>query len=187
MFARLILAFLTASALIACQPSQRPEESASNLATSPEVATNSDSNLKRRAATAALPKIAGDPDSDPEKVKALLDAGADPRQVSENALGELIPLLYYVASQGSEEALRLVLDAGASWDQLSQAQLNQALLSATCDRSPYAVEELLSAGADPNYENHLGETPLGLLQSEFCLARGYTQKRLMLIEAGAAQ
>lgn len=103
-----------------------------------------------------------------ELVTLLLEKGADPQSAPMGTLGEPRPSLLSAAQFGSPDKVKVLLAAGASWGQLDQAQLDDALLSASCSGWEYTVVQLLAAGADPSYRDDFGDTPLSLAQSETC-------------------
>jgi len=156
------------------QSPEAPEAKPETPAMTPEVAN------------ATLAEVAADPTTPVEEIKFLLSQGADPRQTKTDVMGVDTPLFYYVASQGSEGAVMAFLDAGATWDQLNQDQLDQALLMVACDGTPNVLKKLLGAGADPNYKNQFDETPLALaLNYSVCGNDGAALKMAYLREAGA--
>jgi len=48
-----------------------------------------------------------------------------------------VPVLYYAVRSHSDEKVKIMLESGATWNQLSQEQLNDALIGASCDGSRY--------------------------------------------------
>ncbi|WP_155523821.1 ankyrin repeat domain-containing protein [Nodosilinea nodulosa] len=103
----------------------------------------------------------------------LLRNGANPRYIYTSKIdGETWPALYTAARFGTPEQVKALLAAGASWDQLSQQQANDALRGASCGGWPFIVKELLAMGADPNNMNEFeDESPLILATSEACRMR----------------
>lgn len=101
-------------------------------------------------------------------IQTLIDQGADPRAVKTSILGDPTPQIYYAASFGSDAAVKVLLENGATWDQMTSEQLDDALISASCSGFLFTVQELLKAGANPNATNHHSEKPLMLSQSEVC-------------------
>lgn len=116
---------------------------------------------------------------DLDKVRELLDAGADPNAHDEHGSGTLLtfhpPMIEYLLSRGADpnvqknqagasvlaglsnanqlECVRLLLQAGADVnrgrDESGETPLHHALVSLSSDRAPL-VKLLLEHGADPN-------------------------------------
>jgi uncharacterized protein len=92
----------------------------------------------------------------PEGVRLLLERGADPNAVAENAMR--VTPLHSAAARGDHVAVRLLLAAGADPNARQQGgfvPLHAAV--AVGDRE--LAEMLLAAGADPNARTDDGRTP----------------------------
>lgn len=111
--------------------------------------------------------------ADPEKVKLLLEAGANPDKKmgrGERFYGSTP--LHMAAKQEEVEAVELLLDAGAdpsSTDRNDHTPLHRvARIPKITDKDRAGadaveiIEALIEAGADRQAENHRGETPLDL-------------------------
>lgn len=104
----------------------------------------------------------------------LLRNGANPRYTHFSQVDkENQPVLYSAARFGTPDHVKALLNAGASWDQLTQEQANTALRGASCGGWKFIVQELLDMGADPNNMNVFeDESPLILASSQACRTRG---------------
>jgi hypothetical protein len=90
-----------------------------------------------------------------DKVRLLLDAGADPN--IQDDYGDTP--LYRAAYSNQAKTARILLDAGANpdlWDNFN----NTPLLQAASRGHFYVVRVLLEAGADPSIADRYGKTPL---------------------------
>lgn len=109
-----------------------------------------------------------DPASTPNEIQSWIDQGANPRYTATSILGEQTAKLYYAASFGNDHAVKILLNAGATWDQLTSAQLDDALIGASCNGFFFNVQELLKAGANPNGLPDNDEKPLAMSGSGIC-------------------
>lgn len=117
---------------------------------------------------ASLGNALVDTASTPNEIQSLIDRGANPRYVEPNVFGEQTAKLYYAATFGNDHAVRILLNEGATWDQLTSEQLDDALISASCNGFFFNVQELLKAGANPNGLPDNDEKPLAMSRSGVC-------------------
>lgn len=106
----------------------------------------------------------------PEKIKSLIDQGFNPNYQTQSRTQFDRPyhVLAHAASFSNDSTVRLLLSSGAKWEGIPKQALSDSLLSASCEGQSFVVQELLKAGADPNYVNKFGEKPLAMANSEVC-------------------
>lgn len=93
-----------------------------------------------------------------EMIEYLLDAGIDVDTRSENSRFHSTPLMNAIQN-GQTESVAALIAAGANLD-IPDNHGDPAINWATFNSEYDALELLLAAGADPNYVNNLGQTPL---------------------------
>lgn len=94
-------------------------------------------------------------------VQALLQAGADPNQISSD--GNNAPPLMYAVTNARDRGLpvvRVLLDAGAEPNARHGGWGYTALMRAVRHQSPKTVALLLDRGADPTLQSMTGDTAL---------------------------
>lgn len=123
---------------------------------------------KQNFLTVSLGDTLVNPASSPDEIQSWIDQGANPRYSEPNFLGEQTAKLYYAATFGNDHAVRILLNEGATWDQLTSEQLDDALIGASCNGFFYNVQELLKAGANPNGLPDNDEKPLAMSRSGIC-------------------
>jgi MFS family permease len=94
-----------------------------------------------------------------ERIKALLDHGADPNLVEEQ--GSKNTVIFYVATGSDLEALNILLDHGAKVN-VAGNEAHTPLMNAARWGSPEIVSALLAHGAEVNARNIRDKTALGL-------------------------
>jgi ankyrin repeat protein len=115
-------------------------------------------------------------------VRALLDAGADVEQWSDDMMGGRRPALLYAAAAGREAVVRMLLDAGANVAATGSGMSGStgtALHAAAEAGHAGVVRVLLDAGAKVNDKSG-GNTPLSVAARE-----GRLDVLRMLLDAGA--
>lgn len=128
----------------------------SNIAAEDEVETN----VKLLNAISTL---------DLETIDGLLSQGVDPNVSSEPYwLGHPSYAISYAASFGTDDIVKRLLESGARWEIIPTIVLSDALVSASCAGQSFTVQQLLEAGADPNYVNHYNKTPWDVANDEIC-------------------
>lgn len=105
-----------------------------------------------------------------EKVNSLLAQGFDPNYQSKERtfFNQPYYILSHAASFGTDALVKKLLESGAKWDNIPNEALSDSLVSASCEGQPFIVQELLNAGANPNYANSFGEKPLVMATSQIC-------------------
>jgi ankyrin repeat protein len=105
-----------------------------------------------------------------EKVNSLLAQGFDPNYQSKERtfFNQPYYVLSHAASFGTDAFVKTLLESGAKWDHIPSEALSDSLISASCEGQPFTVQELLNAGANPNYANSFGEKPLAMATSQTC-------------------
>ena len=93
-----------------------------------------------------------------EMITYLLDAGINVDTHSENSRFHSTPLMNSIQN-GQVESVETLITAGANVD-IPDNHGDPAINWATFNSEFEALEMLLEAGADPNYVNDLGQTPL---------------------------
>ncbi|MDX2212197.1 MAG: ankyrin repeat domain-containing protein [Oculatellaceae cyanobacterium bins.114] len=108
--------------------------------------------------------------NDLEKIDLLLTQGFDPNYQSKERTWFNQPyyVLSHAASFGTDALVQKLLESGARWNSIPNEALSDSLISASCEGQPFIVQELLNAGANPNYSNNLGEKPLSMATSQTC-------------------
>ena len=96
-------------------------------------------------------------DNDTATAGDLLAAGADPDARDRK---DYRPL-HFACQQGSLEVARLLLDAGAALDPVNWYGNTPLFVAVSIHRSEPLVELLLTLGADPEWMNNYGQTPVG--------------------------
>jgi hypothetical protein len=104
------------------------------------------------------------------KINSLLAQGFNPNYQSRERtfLDQPYHVLAHAASFGTDAIVRKLIESGAKWDNIPSEVLSDALISASCQGQAFVVQELISAGADPNYSNSFGEKPLAMANSQTC-------------------
>src|SRR5690242_7177920 len=121
---------------------------------------------------------------DLERLTTLLEEGADPN-VRKAEWPKWLPLHAAVEELeygGSVEAVILLLRHGAHVDGLDSDRDATPLLMAIFRRQPEAVRMLLAAGADANFEDGEGDSPM-----RACAQLGEHDMAAMLLRCGATQ
>ena len=93
----------------------------------------------------------------PAVVKALLDAGADPKARAERGF---TPLHGAAANSKTPAVVQVLLDAGADLNARTKDGETPLHQAAWFSKTPAVVQVLLDAGADPNARDEDGRTPL---------------------------
>ena len=125
-----------------------------------------DVNAKENASRGRSPLLyAAAYNTDPEVIKALINAGADVNARTEEGWsleGGITPLM--LASANSNlEAIRSLIDAGADVNARNRAGWSPLLLASGSNNSNLeAIRVLIDAGADVNAHDGEGSTPLTL-------------------------
>jgi ankyrin repeat protein len=88
-------------------------------------------------------------------IRLLIEAGADPN--APNAIGE--PMLMAAAESGEVQAVVALLEHGARVDERDTDFAQTALMVAARGGETGIARVLLEAGADPNAQTRIGETP----------------------------
>jgi ankyrin repeat protein len=91
----------------------------------------------------------------PDIVKALLDAGADPLTVDSNTGATA---LHKACQGGNAECARLLLDAGAFVDAVTPTMGHTPVMDALWYKAPAVVDLLVERGANLNLSTHYGFT-----------------------------
>jgi ankyrin repeat protein len=121
---------------------------------------------------------------DLDRLARLLEGGADPNALKAG-WPNWLPLHAAVdelEEGGSVEAVILLLRKGARVDGLDSDRDATALLMALFRRQSEAVRILLAAGADANFEDGEGDSPL-----RACAQLGEHEMAAMLLRCGATQ
>ena len=150
---------------------QSLSESDSNYALAQQKIQEYQSNLdyaQQNFLNVSLGDALVDTASTPDEIQSWIDQGANPRYTAPSVLGDQRAKLYYAAAFGNDHAVRILLDEGATWDQLTSEQLDDALISASCNGFFFNVQELLKAGANPNGLPDNDEKPLAMSRSGIC-------------------
>ncbi len=92
----------------------------------------------------------------PQSMRVLLEAGADPAQPGVD--GDTV--LHLAAMANDVTYLELLLQHGASANAVNPQSGANALRSALMGERPQQFQMLLKAGANPNHADQLGNTPL---------------------------
>jgi ankyrin repeat protein len=98
-------------------------------------------------------------DADAQKIRALLGAGADPREADANGWTPL----HFAAQANCAEGVEILIDAGATVDASDRegnTPLFRAVFNSRGDGAVITI--LLAAGADPAHENRHGVSPRSL-------------------------
>ncbi len=90
-----------------------------------------------------------------DRVRQLLDGGADPNETDDEGVGPI----HHAASRGHAEVIELLIARGADVD-LPEFDGDTALINASAFGHSRAVEILLAHGADPDVQSSLGLTPI---------------------------
>nr|WP_306467363.1 ankyrin repeat domain-containing protein [Limimaricola sp. G21655-S1] len=121
-----------------------------------------------------------DTNGNPALVSAILNAQytAAARLVkhgaSVNVKGPKWAAIHAAAQCGRTDLCKLLLEAGASVDQLGEAS-HTALMLASKEEHVETVRLLLNNGADPNRKNKAGLTPFGIAPSKYGSGRTATE------------
>ncbi|MGB3516546.1 MAG: hypothetical protein WBA43_08820 [Elainellaceae cyanobacterium] len=104
------------------------------------------------------------------KADSLLAQGFDPNYQSQERtfFDQPYYVLSHAATFGNDAFVEKLLASGAKWDYIPNEALSDSLISASCEGQPLIVQELLNAGANPNYANSFGEKPLAMATSQTC-------------------
>lgn len=89
------------------------------------------------------------------------------RGASVNVKGPKWAAIHVTAFCGQSDLCKILLEAGASVDQLGEAS-HTALMLACQEQHVETVTLLLEHGADPNRKKAKGRTPYGLTPTSFC-------------------
>ncbi len=109
-------------------------------------------SLNRKLLEAAVSAVKG------TEIKALLKEGADVH--AQNEWG-MTPIMLAAQYNPNVSVLKALLEGGADISETEPKYRSNALhLAANKSSSPKIIDALISAGADLNARNYLGETPL---------------------------
>jgi ankyrin repeat protein len=135
----------------------------------------------------------------PQKIRSLIQKGADVNEVTSEFLRCIKPVLCYAIDRGSEleslEIMKLLINAKADVNAITYNRVEDKqfygmmplLCYAVIYSSPEVVQLFLDAGADVNLKVGVDETPLANNKTALSLARELRKKQIekMLLSAGA--